>query len=211
MKRGGRDFRERPSPPRMRSEHAEQIQDHDDHDRHAQPPRDKPLHGKSPFPDVLANVMDYAAVPRGQADERVKVQDSVARLLRAPPYAARRKGLGFDLSNCLRSQSDRSTVVVGNCTFCTDNGGGSPGQSITPLDVRRSCFGPMFPQRGFLVEPPGTAPGSDPRITSAFMSIVRLAPDIMNIGRRPRLRNRNHGGMQAKPSDRGGPDPAKRG
>jgi hypothetical protein len=32
------------------------------------------------------------------------------------------------------------------------------------------------------VEPPGTAPGSDPLITSAFMSIVRVAPDRSNIG-----------------------------
>ena len=30
----------------------------------------------------------------------------------------------------------------------------------------------MFPKRRMMVEPPGTAPGSDPLITSAFMSIV---------------------------------------
>ena len=30
----------------------------------------------------------------------------------------------------------------------------------------------MIPKRRMLVEPPGTAPGSDPLITSAFMSIV---------------------------------------
>lgn len=28
-----------------------------------------------------------------------------------------------------------------------------------------------------MVEPPGTAPGSDPLITCAFMSIVRVAPN----------------------------------
>ena len=33
-----------------------------------------------------------------------------------------------------------------------------------------------------MVEPPGTAPGSDPLITGAFMSIVQIAPDGPNIG-----------------------------
>ncbi len=33
-----------------------------------------------------------------------------------------------------------------------------------------------------LVEAPGTAPGSDPLITCAFMSIVRANPDRSNIG-----------------------------
>lgn len=33
-----------------------------------------------------------------------------------------------------------------------------------------------------MVEPPGTAPGSDPLITCAFMSIVRANPDSRNIG-----------------------------
>lgn len=33
-----------------------------------------------------------------------------------------------------------------------------------------------------MVEPPGTAPGSDPLITCAFMSIVRANPDAWNIG-----------------------------
>ena len=51
----------------------------------------------------------------------------------------------------------------------------------TPLHVRRSCFGPAIPSNeGILVEPPGTAPGSDPLISSAFMSIV--PKDIFNIG-----------------------------
>ena len=56
--------------------------------------------------------------------------------------------------------------------MCADNGGFQPRQSKTPLDVRRSYFGPVIPKRRILVEPPGTAPGSDPLITSAFMSIV---------------------------------------
>jgi hypothetical protein len=32
------------------------------------------------------------------------------------------------------------------------------------------------------VEPPGTAPGSEPIITGAFIAIVGVAPDIFNIG-----------------------------
>ena len=35
---------------------------------------------------------------------------------------------------------------------------------------------------GFLVESPGTAPGSDPLITCAFITIVRFDPDRTNIG-----------------------------
>ena len=68
--------------------------------------------------------------PERTADKwRIEVQASVARCLRTPPYAAKRKDLIFDRSNCLRSQSHRSTVVIGNCTLRTDNGGTSPGQS----------------------------------------------------------------------------------
>ncbi len=43
-----------------------------------------------------------------------KVQASVARCLRTPPYAAKRKDLKIDYSNRLRGQSNRSTIVVGN-------------------------------------------------------------------------------------------------
>lgn len=32
------------------------------------------------------------------------------------------------------------------------------------------------------MEPPGTAPGSDPLITGAFMSIVPVAGNVANIG-----------------------------
>ena len=58
-----------------------------------------------------------------------KVQASVARCLRTPPYAAKRKGLSFGLGHCLRSDGHRSTVVIGNCTNRTDNGGTPPRQS----------------------------------------------------------------------------------
>ncbi len=91
------------------------------------------------------------------------MQDSVARLLRAPPYAARRKGLSFGYPSCLRSQSDRSTVVVGNCTFCTDNGGSSPRQSNS---FRRSSilFRPQMPPTRVF----GGAAGYRPRVRSAY-------------------------------------------
>ncbi len=32
------------------------------------------------------------------------------------------------------------------------------------------------------MEPPGTAPGSEPIITGAFITIVRVAPNTVNIG-----------------------------
>jgi hypothetical protein len=32
------------------------------------------------------------------------------------------------------------------------------------------------------VEPPGTAPGSDPLITGAFIAIVRVTPNTLNVG-----------------------------
>ena len=44
-------------------------------------------------------------------------------------------------------------------------------------------FRPLAPAtNGKLVEPPGTAPGSEPIITGAFIAIVGVAPDRVNIG-----------------------------
>ena len=44
-------------------------------------------------------------------------------------------------------------------------------------------FRPRAPETpGVLVESPGTAPGSEPSITGAFITIVRVAPNIPNIG-----------------------------
>ena len=40
----------------------------------------------------------------------------------------------------------------------------------------------MIPKRRILVEPPGTAPGSDPFIPCAFMPIVPPKEDRLNIG-----------------------------
>ena len=38
------------------------------------------------------------------------------------------------------------------------------------------------------MESPGTAPGSEPCIMGAFIAIVRVAPDTVNIGARDRRR-----------------------
>ena len=38
---------------------------------------------------------------------------------------------------------------------------------------------------GVMVESPGTAPGSEPPIAGAFITIVRIAPDPVNIGALP--------------------------
>jgi hypothetical protein len=40
------------------------------------------------------------------------------------------------------------------------------------------------------VEPPGTAPGSDPFITGAFIAIVRANPNSFNIGSGAGVRKR---------------------
>ena len=119
------------------------------------------------FPCAAGGLPDRSAgkgaPPRRGRVNGGKVQDSVARLLRAPPYAARRKGLGFGYPSCLRSQSDRSTVVIGNCTFRTDNGGTSPGQSH--IFTRSSIlFRPHAPQRRVI----GGAAGYRPRVRSAY-------------------------------------------
>ena len=96
------------------------------------------------------------------------MQVSVARYLRTPPYAAKRKGLVFDTSNCLRSQSHRSTVVVGNCTFA-------------PITVvaHRAKAGP-FGRSSILFRPhppptqgkSGGVAGYRPRVRSAYYGCV---------------------------------------
>jgi hypothetical protein len=108
-----------------------------------------------------------------------KVQVSVARYLRTPPYAARRKDLIFGLSDCLRSHRYRSTIVVCNCTFRTDNGGTSPGQSN--IFTRSSIlFRPQGPQ----TKEYGGAAGYRPRVRSVYSmrvyahSSLRNTPDI---------------------------------
>ena len=134
------------------------------------------------------------------------MQVSVARYLRTPPYAAKRKGLSFGYPSCLRSQSDRSTVVVGNCTFGPI--------TVVPHRAKAGLFSrssilfrpPLRPTSGVLVEPPGTAPGSDPIITGAFIAIVRANPNIPDIGRGGALR-KGGAAQQKGPDALGGPGP----
>ena len=72
----------------------------------------------------------------------------------------------------LRSESELFLVVV----ICNYNSGPiteTIRAKAEPLHVRRSCFGPatrpgLLSEPGFLVEPPGTAPGSDPLIMNAI-------------------------------------------
>ena len=46
-----------------------------------------------------------------------KVEASVAGRLQTPPYAARRKGLISEAYAALRSDGNRSIVVIGNCAM----------------------------------------------------------------------------------------------
>lgn len=65
-----------------------------------------------------------------------------------------------------------------------------------------------------MVEPPGTAPGSDPLITCAFMSIVRANPDAWNIGVAQaacKRQDRRPAGIAAMRAGRHDRDPPRRG
>ena len=48
------------------------------------------------------------------------MEDSVARLLRAPPDYANSLELGFSISHSLRCESHWSTIVICNCTVYAD-------------------------------------------------------------------------------------------
>src|SRR6056297_2190964 len=103
----------------------------------------------------------------------MKVQASVARCLRTPPYLARGKGFKVSVLLPLRRQLRPEHDCRWQLCFSEPITVVSHRDKATPLHVRRSCFGPMIPPtKGLLVEPPGTAPGSEPLITSAFMPIV---------------------------------------
>lgn len=95
------------------------------------------------------------------------MQVSVARYLRTPPYAARRKGLDFDSSNCLRSQSNRSTIVVCNCTVWA--GTVAPRRDkANPFRRPSILFRPHDPQ----TKDVGGAAGYRPRVRSAYYERV---------------------------------------
>ena len=94
---------------------------------------------------------------------------SVARYLRTPPEGANPQGLIRDYRAALRSETCLSIVVVGNYKI-------SPitvvqcREKVRSLRPRRSCFAPISSRSAklrFLVEAPGTAPGSEWFISSA--------------------------------------------
>ena len=114
------------------------------------------------------------------------MQVSVARYLRTPPYAARRKGLVSATRTAYAARAIAgarlllATVLCGPITVVPHRDKANP--------FRRSSilFRPQIPPtKANLVESPGTAPGSDPLITSAFMPIVRANPNGVNIGPAP--------------------------
>ena len=114
------------------------------------------------------------------------MQASVARCLRTPPEAAKPQDLSFGLLAALRGEGHRSTVVIGNCTVWTDNGGTSPSESlhlytsVDPISAPRSLQD--GPRNGGEV---GGAAGYRPRVRSAYyVRVYRHSPrgDEVNIG-----------------------------
>ena len=105
------------------------------------------------------------------------MQASVARCLRTPPYAARRKGLisVFRTAYAARATGARLVLAIVRCGPITVVPHRAKAIPFTRSSILFRPPPPAIP--GVLVEPPGTAPGSDPLITSAFIAIDRVAPD----------------------------------
>ncbi len=96
-----------------------------------------------------------------------KVQASVARCLRTPPYAARRKGLDFGLVTAYAATATGARLSFAIVLFGPVRW--HPAETkLTPLDVRRSYFGPMIPKRRIF----GGAAGYRPRVRSAYYERV---------------------------------------
>ena len=101
-----------------------------------------------------------------------KVQASVARRLRTPPYPARGKGLSFGLVTAYAATATGARLSFATILFVP----------ITVVTHRAKAntfrrpsilFRPhLSPNERALVEPPGTAPGSEPLITCAFIAIA---------------------------------------
>ena len=96
------------------------------------------------------------------------MQASVARCLRTPPYAARRKGLIFGFSNSLRCESYRSTIVICNCTFWADTVAPSRNKA-NPFRRSSILFRPLNPSNERVF---GGVAGYRPRVRSAYYERV---------------------------------------
>ena len=95
------------------------------------------------------------------------MQASVARCLRTPPYAARRKGLDFGLVTAYAATATGARLSFAIVLFGPVRW--HPAETkLTPLDVRRSYFGPMIPKRRIF----GGAAGYRPRVRSAYYERV---------------------------------------
>ncbi len=101
-----------------------------------------------------------------------KVQDSVARLLGAPPYAAKRKDLVLVLRAAYAAiatgaRLSLATIVLAPITVVAHR------DKANIFDCPSILFRPQAPAMPVLVvEPAGTAPASDPAIICAFISIA---------------------------------------
>src|SRR6056297_764918 len=98
----------------------------------------------------------------------MKVQASVARCLRTPPYLARGKGVKVSVLLPLRRQLRPEHDCRWQLCFCEPITVVSHRDKATPLHVRRSCFGPVSRQRRVS----GGAAGYRPRVRSAYFERV---------------------------------------
>ena len=124
------------------------------------------------------------------------MQASVARCLRTPPYAAKRK----DLVSATRTAYAARAIAGARLSLATVHFGPI---TVVPHRAKAGPFRrssilfrpPPSPMREVLVESPGTAPGSEPFIMGAFIAIVPVARNRINIGAKRRLRKRQAVGI----------------
>ena len=91
------------------------------------------------------------------------MQDSVARLLRAPPYAARRKELSFGVRTAYAARATGARLSFATVRFAPITVVAHRDKA-TSLDVRRSYFGPVIPNDRMI----GGAAGYRPRVRTAY-------------------------------------------